>query len=164
MSSQLIEISFAIDDMFNCLLIKKVELLQRHRRESRRINLSTLCFFSNCLEYGVLIGKPCKYGMYPIDPREEEWWLTSEGHVIADGDEIYDQDNYCMDIFYNKSESDHAFHLFICFDTPAPQEDSVWYSDNTYSSQFKIAQFTIIYLFSCVFLSFSKNAPCQCYL
>ncbi|XP_067206388.1 uncharacterized protein mthl15 isoform X3 [Linepithema humile] len=90
------------------------------------VNQTKLSAFNMSKEYGVLIGKTCKYGMYPVDPKEEEWWLTSEGHVIADGDEIYDQNNYCMDIFYNKSESDHAFHLFICFDAPAPQEqDSV---------------------------------------
>lgn len=82
-----------------------------------------------------------------MDPREEEWWLTSEGHVVAEGDEVYDQDNYCMDIFYNKSESDHNFHLFICFDAPTPQEDSVRYIDNIYFSQFSNALLiTIIYL------------------
>ncbi|XP_012215330.1 G-protein coupled receptor Mth2 isoform X2 [Linepithema humile] len=96
------------------------------------VNQTKLSAFNMSKEYGVLIGKTCKYGMYPVDPKEEEWWLTSEGHVIADGDEIYDQNNYCMDIFYNKSESDHAFHLFICFDAPAPQEqDSVRFHLNT---------------------------------
>jgi len=83
-----------------------------------------------------LIGKPCKYNMYSVDPREEEWWLTSEGHVIIEGDEFYDQNNYCMDIFYNKSESDDVFHLFICFNTPASQKNSVRYVDNIYFSQF----------------------------
>jgi len=86
---------------------------------------------SDCLDYGILIGKPCKYGMYPMDPRDEEWgnvFLTSEGHVFIKNYAEYDQDKYCMDIFYNKSESDHNFHLFICFDKPETNNISVRYT------------------------------------
>ncbi|XP_024885510.1 G-protein coupled receptor Mth2-like [Temnothorax curvispinosus] len=87
--------------------------------------------FDTTRDYGVLIGKPCKYGMYPTDPREEEWLLTSEGHVFVEDYAFYDQNNYCMDIFYNKSEFDHNFHLFICFDSPALKEVSVRFRMNT---------------------------------
>jgi len=54
--------------------------------------------------------------MYPLDPREEKWLLTSEGYVFVEGYTVYDQNKYCMDVFYDKSEFDHIFNLFICFD------------------------------------------------
>jgi len=92
-----------------------------------------------------LIGKPKCDRMYPVDPREEKWWLTSEGHVIIEGDEDYDQDKYCMDIFYNKSESDHAFHLFICFDDFTPQEDAVRYVDNIFLNFSNASLFSYIF-------------------
>lgn len=67
--------------------------------------------------------------MYPVDPREEDWSLTAEGHVLAEGYQIFDQNKYCMDIFYNKSEFDHNFHLFICFEDPdIPHDTSTRYN------------------------------------
>lgn len=80
-------------------------------------------FLFDCLDYGVLIGKPCKYGMYPEE--EEEWLLTSEGHVFVEHYTLYDQSKYCMDIFYNKSEFNHSFTLFVCFDNPATKQVSI---------------------------------------
>ncbi|CAL1673464.1 unnamed protein product [Lasius platythorax] len=78
--------------------------------------------FNMSKDYGVLIGKPCEHGMYSLDPREEEWLLTSKGHVLAEDYQLFDQNKYCMDIFYNKSEFDHSFHLFICFDDSEPPQ------------------------------------------
>jgi len=69
---------------------------------------------SDYLDYGVLTGKPCKYGMYPMDRRKDKWFLTSEGHVSVERYRVYDQNKYCMDTFHNKLELNHSFYLFIC--------------------------------------------------
>lgn len=62
--------------------------------------------------------------MYPVNSREEEWSLTSGGHVFAEGYQMYDQNEYCMDFFYNSSRFDQGFYLFICFDEPTTEEYS----------------------------------------
>lgn len=75
--------------------------------------------------------------MYPTDPREEEWFLTSEGHVFVEDYKVYDQSKYCMDVFYNKTEFDHSFHLFICFDNPPTKTVSVRYIISIFLSTVK---------------------------
>lgn len=74
------------------------------------------------LGYGLLIGKMCKHGMYPVNPREEEWSLTSRGDLCAEGNQLYHQNDYCVDIFYNRSGYDLGLHLFICFEEPLKDE------------------------------------------
>lgn len=61
--------------------------------------------------------------MYSVNPRNEAWLLTSNGHVSDEGYQVYDLDEYCMDVFYNNSHYDLGFHLFICFDDPARKEN-----------------------------------------
>lgn len=63
--------------------------------------------------------------MYPVDPREEEWLLTSKGHIFVADYTVYDQSKYCMDVFYNITEFDHNFHLFICFENPPTEEETL---------------------------------------
>ncbi|KYN05227.1 G-protein coupled receptor Mth2 [Cyphomyrmex costatus] len=117
------------------------EPIEFHEALANAVNQTRSSSFDTTKDYGILIGKPCKYGMYPIDPREEEWLLTSEGHVSVENYAVYDQDNYCMDVFYNKSEFDHHFHLFICFENPATNEISTRYRMNT-----------VLEIISCAFL------------
>ncbi|KAL6432144.1 hypothetical protein ACFW04_006689 [Cataglyphis niger] len=100
------------------------EPIEFHQALANAVNQTKSSTFNINKDYGVLIGKPCKHGMYLVDPREEDWSLTAEGHVLAEGYQIFDQNKYCMDIFYNKSEFDHNFHLFICFEDPDKQHDT----------------------------------------
>lgn len=96
----------------------------------------------DCLDYGVLIGKPCQYGMYPVHPSEEKWLMTSEGHLLIDGYPIYRHDEYCMDIFDNNSTTpfDHDLHLFMCFDGPMnPQHPLTKYSVNSLYFPFSVS-------------------------
>ncbi|XP_011878015.1 PREDICTED: G-protein coupled receptor Mth2 [Vollenhovia emeryi] len=95
------------------------QLIEFHMALANAVNQTRSSAFDTTRDYGVLIGKPCKYGMYPTDPREEEWLLTSEGRVFVEKYVLYDQNNYCMDIFYNMTEFDHNFSLFICFEDPS---------------------------------------------
>lgn len=92
-----------------------------HEALANAVNQTKSSAFDTTKDYGVLIGKPCKYGMYPTDPREEEWFLTSRGHVSIKNYDLYDQSRYCMDIFYNISEFDQSLYFFICFDAPAKE-------------------------------------------
>ncbi|KYN20401.1 G-protein coupled receptor Mth2 [Trachymyrmex cornetzi] len=107
------------------------EPIEFHEALANAVNQTKSSAFDTTKDYGILIGKPCKYGMYPMDPREEEWTLTSEGHVSIETYAVYDQDKYCMDVFYNKSEFDHNFHLFICFEKPETNTISARYRMNT---------------------------------
>lgn len=91
----------------------------------REMELTNFPF--NCLDYGILIGKPCKYGMYPVDPGEEKWLLTSRGQIFVTDYTVYDQNKYCMDVFYNISEFVHNFHLFICFENPSTEKETIRY-------------------------------------
>jgi len=72
------------------------------------------------LDYGVLIGMPCKYGMYAVSTyHKDEWYMTWQGLVVFEyGFKIHDRNNYCMDTFQNKLELDRSFHLFICLKKP----------------------------------------------
>ncbi|EFN71976.1 G-protein coupled receptor Mth2 [Camponotus floridanus] len=109
------------------------------------VNETESSTFNITKDYGVLIGKPCEHGMYPVDPKEEKWLLTAEGHVLADY-EIFDQNKYCMDIFYNKSEFDHNFHLFICFENPETQFNPTQFNPTRYQVT------TTLQITSCAFL------------
>ncbi|XP_036141821.1 uncharacterized protein LOC118645231 isoform X2 [Monomorium pharaonis] len=93
------------------------EPIEFHEAFADAVNQTKSSTFNMTEDYGVLIGKPCKYGMYPNDPREEDWLLTSKGHVFIKDYDVYDQSKYCMDIFYNISEYDRLY-LFVCFDAP----------------------------------------------
>ncbi|KYN31773.1 G-protein coupled receptor Mth2 [Trachymyrmex septentrionalis] len=117
------------------------EPIEFHEALANAVNQTKSSAFDTTKDYGILIGKPCKYGMYPMDPTEEEWVLTSEGHVVIENYDEYDQDKYCMDVFYNKSEFDHNFHLFICFDKPETNKISARYQVNT-----------VLEVISCAFL------------
>ncbi|XP_025075867.1 G-protein coupled receptor Mth2-like [Pogonomyrmex barbatus] len=103
------------------------EPIEFHEAFASAVNQTKSSTFNTTKDYGVLIGKPCKH-MYFTDPTEE-WLLTSEGHVFVKDYVVYNQNKYCMDVFYNKIEFDNSFHLFICFDGP-PDEVSVRYRVN----------------------------------
>lgn len=62
--------------------------------------------------------------MYPVDPREEKWLLTSKGHIFVSDYMVYDQNKYCMDVFYNISEFDD-FYLFVCFENPSTKYENL---------------------------------------
>lgn len=107
------------------------ERIEFHEALANAVNQTNSSAFSTTKDYGVLIGKPCKYGMYPMDPREEEWLLTSEGHVFIEDYAVHDLNKYCMDVFYNISEFENSFYLFACFDHPPTTDVSVRYRMNT---------------------------------
>ncbi|XP_036141820.1 G-protein coupled receptor Mth2-like isoform X1 [Monomorium pharaonis] len=101
------------------------EPIEFHEAFADAVNQTKSSTFNMTEDYGVLIGKPCKYGMYPNDPREEDWLLTSKGHVFIKDYDVYDQSKYCMDIFYNISEYDRLY-LFVCFDAPTQKASLRW--------------------------------------
>ncbi|EZA57807.1 G-protein coupled receptor Mth2 [Ooceraea biroi] len=89
------------------------------------VNQTESSAFNTSNDYGVLIGKPCRYDMFPVHPSEEKWFATSEGHILIEGYPLYRHNQYCMDIFYNNSMTpfDQDFHLFMCFNNPVIQEN-----------------------------------------
>ncbi|EFN83825.1 G-protein coupled receptor Mth2 [Harpegnathos saltator] len=113
---------------------------------------ATLSSASGAIEdYGLLIGKPC-LRMYPVNPTEEAWSLTSRGHVKVEGYSVQDLDKFCMDAYYNKSHYNNGFHLFICFDDSAAQQNvSTRYKINT-ALEFTSCAFLLITLlvYSCL--------------
>ncbi|XP_066583921.1 G-protein coupled receptor Mth2-like isoform X2 [Prorops nasuta] len=72
-------------------------------------------------DYGILVGSPCKYGMYPVLP-EEKWNVTSNGHIYVPGYKVFEHHEYCMDIIYNRSHMEEALYPFVCFDSPTIDE------------------------------------------
>ncbi|XP_072750744.1 G-protein coupled receptor Mth2 [Anoplolepis gracilipes] len=135
----------AEDEFFyarGCNKLTPEEPIEFYQAFADAVNQTESSTFNMSKDYGVLIGKPCKHGMYPTDPREEEWSLSAEGYVLAEGYEIFDQNKYCMDIFYNKSEFDHSFHLFMCFEDPEVPE--------YVPTRFQVN--TVLEITSCVFL------------
>ncbi|XP_012262716.2 G-protein coupled receptor Mth2 [Athalia rosae] len=77
----------------------------------------------NTTEYGLLVGKPCLYGMYPV-LRNEEWHITPEGMVHVPGYKTYEHQQHCMEMFYNSSIGPDDLYPFICFEDPPPPEDA----------------------------------------
>ncbi|KAL0105699.1 hypothetical protein PUN28_015872 [Cardiocondyla obscurior] len=114
-----------------------------HVALANAVNQTKSSTFAVTKDYGVLIGKPCKYGMYPVDPKEEEWLLTSEGHVFVQDYAVYDQNKYCMDIFYSKLIPERNFYLFICFDNPNATKEA---------NLVRLRMNTALELTSCAFL------------
>ncbi|XP_011634433.1 probable G-protein coupled receptor Mth-like 3 isoform X2 [Pogonomyrmex barbatus] len=85
------------------------------------VNQTKLSTFDTTKDYGVLIGNPCKNGkdigsVFSVF-SEEEWSLTSKGYTFlgndVTGQNIYDQDNYCMDFHYNMTFDN--FVVFTCY-------------------------------------------------
>ncbi|XP_011634434.1 G-protein coupled receptor Mth2-like [Pogonomyrmex barbatus] len=72
--------------------------------------------FDTAKDYGIVVGNPCKNEAYAMDSKKQEWLLTSEGYVFFDND-IYNESNYCMDVYYNVT-FDYNFYLFMCFIPP----------------------------------------------
>ncbi|XP_032666485.1 G-protein coupled receptor Mth2 isoform X2 [Odontomachus brunneus] len=113
-----------------------------HSVFTRALNATQSSTFDATKDYGVLIGKPCLYGMYPVNPTKEKWSMTSQGHVKVENYPIYNLDQYCMDVYYNKSHYNRGFYLFICFEKDGPvQNIKTSYKVNT------VLEFT-----SCTFL------------
>ncbi|XP_012275021.1 G-protein coupled receptor Mth2 [Orussus abietinus] len=86
-------------------------------------NVSEDDVFDVSAGYGVLVGKPCKHGMYPTLP-EERWHMTSRGHVYVPTYKTFDHQEHCMDMFYNNSEFREGLYPFVCFPEPSVYETS----------------------------------------
>ncbi|XP_046737468.1 G-protein coupled receptor Mth2-like [Diprion similis] len=79
-------------------------------------------------EYGLLVGKPCLYGMYAV-LREENWHLVPEGKLHVPGYQTYEHHQHCMDMFYNTSLGPDGLYPFVCFEDPPLQDN---YSEERY--------------------------------
>ncbi|XP_020285009.1 G-protein coupled receptor Mth2 [Pseudomyrmex gracilis] len=110
-----------------------------HEAFANALNQTKNSNFISTKDYGVLIGKPCTNGMYPINPRREDWWLSSDNHVFVNNyHEPNDVNGYCMDIL--KRKSDYNFYLFLCF--PEKEKDN---------NQIRLLLNFVLLIVSCVF-------------
>ncbi|KAK2587217.1 hypothetical protein KPH14_002957 [Odynerus spinipes] len=66
-------------------------------------------------DYGLLVGNPCKFGMYHVEP-EVPWSITPDGHLQLDSSEIYEHRGHCIDMYYNVTEFAASLIAFVCFD------------------------------------------------
>lgn len=77
----------------------------------------------NSTEYGLIIGKPCLYGMYPVF-KHEGWHIFTNGMVHVPGYVTYEHHQYCIDMLYNFTHVPDGFYLCVCYDDPAPERNS----------------------------------------
>jgi len=110
--------------------------LQRSEIDTHAWDLSSLIWSGrpDCLDYGVLIGNPCRYGTFLA---EEKWFVTSEGHISLEDYPIQHHNEYCMDIFYNNStvSFDRDIYLVLCFGNPqVDQYRQIRYTNFLHSS------------------------------
>ncbi|XP_046412720.1 G-protein coupled receptor Mth2-like [Neodiprion fabricii] len=76
----------------------------------------------NSTEYGLLVGKPCSYGMYAV-LKDEKWHLVPEGKLHVPGYQTYGHHQHCMDMFYNSSLGPDGLYPFVCFEDPPLEEN-----------------------------------------
>lgn len=92
---------------------------------------------SNCSDYGLLFGNSCLHGLYLVNPAEEKWLMTSQGHLEVKNYPVYNLDQACMEVYYNKSDYNIGFHLFVCFDDLAEQSFKARYIGGIHHAIFK---------------------------
>lgn len=56
----------------------------------------------------------CK-DMYPITP-DENWSITSRGHIYVPKQETYNLDEYCLEIIYKSKDYSEGLYPCLCFD------------------------------------------------
>ncbi|KAG7201323.1 hypothetical protein KM043_004094 [Ampulex compressa] len=98
---------------WGCTKFSSSTPVEFHKLLANSSNLNSL----GVRDYGLLVGKTCQFGMYPITP-DEKWHFTPEGYVSQEGFPPYRHHDYCMDFFANSTDVQDGFYPFLCFDDP----------------------------------------------
>ncbi|XP_043288643.1 G-protein coupled receptor Mth2-like [Venturia canescens] len=111
--------------------------------ESITRGLSSSSKFMDSPDYGLLVGKPCKYGMFPVD-HSENWFFTPRGEFNLSFYRIYARNEYCLEILpHPKKRGKYKLQPFVCF------EESILVTEE---SPLRYGIFASLQLSSCFFL------------